>query len=67
MTIEYQNVIELFHENVDQNDTLASFTSNIGTLTDYDKWHLFDEKFIADYAAKYDGRYAEFDIQVTTA
>jgi hypothetical protein len=67
MTIEYQNVSTLFHENVDQNDTLASFTSDIGTLTEYDNWHLFGEKFITDYATKYDGRFPEFDIQETTA
>ncbi|KAE9367964.1 hypothetical protein N431DRAFT_471346 [Stipitochalara longipes BDJ] len=67
MTIEYQNVTTLFLENVDQSNTLATFTADIGTLTDHDNWHLFGEKFIADYAAKYDGRYPEFDIQVTTA
>ena len=57
----------LFHGNFNQNDTPASFTSDIGTVIDYDNWHLFGEKFVADYAAKYDGRYSEFDIQVTTA
>lgn len=67
MTIEHQNVTTLFNENVDQNDTLATFTSPIGTLTKHDNWNLFGKNFTKDYAAKYDGRYPEFDNQVTTS
>ncbi|CAM1507484.1 Fc.00g071250.m01.CDS01 [Cosmosporella sp. VM-42] len=61
MTIEYQNVTELFATNVDANDTLSNYTSTISSLTSYDNYHLFGKYFLANYYAKFE-HYPELDI-----
>ncbi|KAF7549281.1 hypothetical protein G7046_g8406 [Stylonectria norvegica] len=61
MTLEYQNVTELFTTNVDANDTLSNYTSTISSLTSYDNYHLFGKDFLADYYTKFE-RYPELDI-----
>lgn len=67
MEIVHQNVTTLFHETIDQNDTLANYTSDFGSLTRYDNWNLFGKQFVADYQARFDGRWPEADNQVLTA
>jgi len=67
MTIEYQNVTTLFHENVDQNDTLATYTADFSSLTNYDNWNLFGKGFVQDYQARFDGRRPEADYPVLSA
>lgn len=66
MTIEQQNVTEIFQANVDANDTLANYTSTISSLTTYDNYNLFGKDFLDDYQAKYD-RYPEVDLPAYTA
>ena len=67
MEIVHQNVTTLFHETINQNDTLATYTSDFGSLTRYDNWNLFGKQFVADYQARFDGRWPEADNQVLTA
>ncbi|EXJ54401.1 hypothetical protein A1O7_09740 [Cladophialophora yegresii CBS 114405] len=67
MEIEQQNVTTLFHETINQNDTLATYTSDFGSLTRYDNWNLFGEQFVADYRERFDNRTPAADNQVLIA
>ncbi|KAJ9131342.1 Amidase family protein [Pleurostoma richardsiae] len=66
MTIEKQNVTELFLSNVDKSDTLSNYTSTISSMTSYDNYNLFGKAFISDYYAKFD-HYPELDIAAFSA
>ena len=61
MTIEPQNVTEIFLDKVTQNDTLASYTSDIFSMSTYDSYNLFGKKFLDDYEHKF-GQYPELDV-----
>jgi hypothetical protein len=67
MTIEYQNVTTLFQENISNNDTLSSYTSDLASLTSYDNWNLFSSQFVQDYKSKFNDRWPGADTQVLTA
>ncbi|KAH0827196.1 hypothetical protein AYO21_07672 [Fonsecaea monophora] len=67
MEIEEQNVTTLFRETINQNDTLATYTADFGSLTRYDNWNLFGEKFVADYEERFNNRTPAADNQVLIA
>lgn len=67
MEIVQQNVTAFFLDTVDQNDTLATYTADFGMLTKYDNWNLFGRQFVADYQARFDGRWPEVDNPVLVA
>jgi len=65
MEIVKQNTSKIFHENIDYNSTMGNWTADCSSLSQYDEWHHFGEKFVGEYKAKFDGRYPSLDPSIS--
>jgi hypothetical protein len=68
MTIEYQNVTEIFQDVIGYNGTLGDWTTNVSSVNIKDNWEapLMGRQFVEDYGKAFGGRYPELDISVRT-